>query len=64
MSPETLLTGIVFLPAVWAIPLLLFDTHAKEAMRYWGVLGTALTFALTLQLWMHFDPSVGHPIQV
>ena len=58
MSPETLLTCIVFLPAVWAIPLLCFDSQAKEAMRYWGVLGTALTFALTLQLGMHFDPAV------
>ncbi len=55
MSPETLLTCIVFLPAVWAIPLVVFDAKAKEAMRYWGVLGTALTFALTLQLWMQFD---------
>ena len=57
MSPETLLTCIVFLPAVWAIPLLRFDSQAKEAMRYWGVLGTALTLALTLVLWMRFDSS-------
>ena len=54
MSPETILTCIVFLPAVWAIPLLCFDSKAKEAMRYWGVLGTALTFAATLQLWTQF----------
>ena len=26
-------------------------------MRYWGVLGTALTFALTLLLWMSFVPT-------
>jgi len=58
MSPETTLALIVFLPAIWAIPLLCFDSQAKEAMRYWGVLGTAFTFALTLLLWMHFDPSV------
>ena len=56
MSPETLLTCIVFLPAIWAIPLVIFDSKATEAMRYWGVLGTALTFALTLQLWLQFDP--------
>lgn len=54
MSNETLLTCIVFLPAVWAIPLLCFDGKAKEAMRYWGVLGTALTFWMTLQLWLKF----------
>ena len=57
MSPETLLTCIVFLPAVWAIPLIRFDSKNKEAMRYYGVLGTALTFALTIQLWLQFDQS-------
>ena len=54
MSPETLLTCIVFLPAVWAIPLVCFDAKAKDAMRYWGVLGTALTFALTIQVYLQF----------
>ena len=54
MSPE-LLISIVFLPAVWAIPLLCFDEKAKDAMRYWGVLGTALTFFLTLLLWKDFS---------
>ena len=58
MSPETLLTCIVFLPAVWAIPLVFFDSKAREAMRYWGVLGTALTFALTVQLWLQFNPKL------
>lgn len=51
MSPGTLLTSIVFLPALWAIPLLKFDKKNVDGMRYWGVLGTAFTFALTLLLW-------------
>ncbi len=55
MSPETLLTCIVFLPAVWAIPLLGFDKKNNEAMRYYGVFGTALTFVFTLFLWGAFD---------
>ena len=59
MSLETLLTCIVFLPAVWAIPLVFFDSKAKEPMRYWGVLGTALTFALTIQLWLQLKSDVG-----
>jgi NADH-quinone oxidoreductase subunit M len=57
MSSESLLTAIIFLPAVWAIGLLLFDGENKESMRYWTVLGTALTFVLTLQLWFNFDMS-------
>lgn len=57
LSSEFLLTAIVFLPAVWAVVLLLFDGQNKESMRYWTVLGTALTFVLTLQLWFNFDAS-------
>lgn len=58
MSLETLLTCIVFLPAVWAIPLVFIDNKAKEAMRYWSLLGTALTCALTIQLWMQVRPDI------
>lgn len=57
-SSEFLLTAIVFLPAIWSIGLLAFDSQNKESMRYWTVLGTALTFVLTLQLWGSFDPAV------
>ena len=57
MSPETLLTSIVFLPAVWSVALLFFDKKNIEAMRYWGVLGTAFTFALTLLLLRGFNPT-------
>ena len=56
-SSEFLLSMIVFLPALWAIPLIWFDGQNKESMRYWTVLGTALTFVLSLQLWYSFDPS-------
>jgi NADH-quinone oxidoreductase subunit M len=44
---------------LWAIPLVWFDSQAKEVMRYWTLLGTALTFALTLQLFWAFDPAQG-----
>lgn len=58
-SSEFLLSAIVFLPALWAIPLIWFDGQNKESMRYWTVLGTALTFVLTLQLWSGFDMTQG-----
>lgn len=54
-SSEFLLSAIVFLPALWALPLIWFDGNNKESMRYWTVLGTALTFVLTLMLWGDFD---------
>jgi NADH-quinone oxidoreductase subunit M len=57
LSSEFLLSAIVFLPALWAIPLIWFDSQNKESMRYWTVLGTALTFALTIQLWSSFVPT-------
>jgi len=50
LSPEYLLSLIVFLPAIWALLVLFFDGKASDAIRYFGVIGTALTFALTLQL--------------
>ncbi|MBS0202044.1 MAG: NADH-quinone oxidoreductase subunit M [Planctomycetes bacterium] len=58
-SSEFLLGAIVFLPALWAIPLIWFDGQNKDSMRYWTVLGTSLTFVLTLQLWASFDLAQG-----
>ena len=58
-SPETLLTCIVFFPALWAVFLLFFDGKAKDAMRNFCVLGTGLTFFFTLMVWNQFKPGVG-----
>jgi NADH-quinone oxidoreductase subunit M len=58
-SSEFLLGWIIFLPAVWSIGLLFCDSQNKESMRYWTLLGTALTFALTLLLWSGFDMTQG-----
>jgi len=57
LEPATLLTSIVFAPTVFAFLLLFFDGKAKDAMRYFGVIGTAFTFLFTLLLWGHFDTS-------
>ena len=43
----------------FALGLLAFDGQAKEGMRYFTLVGTMLTFAMTLQLWAGFDPSNG-----
>ena len=59
LSPALLLTGIIFLPSVFALVLPLFDGKNKEAMRYFALFGTLLTFVLTVMLWMQFDPSQG-----
>ena len=58
-SSEFLLGWIIFLPAVWSLGLLFCDSQNKESMRYWTVLGTALTFVLTLLLWSNFDLAQG-----
>ena len=58
-SSEFLLGMIVFLPVLWSIPLVWFDSQNKESMRYWTVLGTALTFILTIQLCTSFDVNQG-----
>ena len=59
LSAESILSFIIFLPALFALGLLAFDSQAKEGMRYFTLVGTMLTFALTLQLWAGFDPSNG-----
>lgn len=50
-----LLTAIIFLPVTWAVPLLFFPKSAVDAMRWWTLAGTAITFGLTLVLWGKVD---------
>ena len=54
-SPEVLLTAIVFLPAVWALMTAFFEPKATEAIRYFALFGTALTFVLSLVLLARFN---------
>ncbi|MGH7927025.1 MAG: complex I subunit 4 family protein, partial [Candidatus Binatia bacterium] len=51
-----LLSAIIFLPAVASLFLLAFDHRAVDAMRYYGVAVTALTFVLSLFLLWDFNP--------
>lgn len=53
------LSALIFMPTIGALALaLLFNSKAVEAMRVFTVVVTAITFLMTLQLWMNFDPSI------
>ncbi|MCA9083062.1 MAG: NADH-quinone oxidoreductase subunit M [Planctomycetaceae bacterium] len=56
MTPEFLLTAIIFLPALGALVLsVLLDSRAVEAIRIFSLGVTVATFVLTLALWNQFD---------
>lgn len=58
-NPTTLLTATIFLPTLGALLLMVFDKKAEEAMRYFALVITAITFGLTLLILQQFDASVG-----
>ena len=59
MTPEFLLSAIIFLPAVGALLLaVLFDNKAVEAIRMFSLGVTVATFFLSLALWGQFDSSI------
>ena len=55
MTPEFLLTAIIFLPAIGALVLSIIDGKAVDAIRFMSLGVTIATFVLTLMLWMQFD---------
>lgn len=58
-SPEFLLSAIIFLPAIGGFLLCFFDNKATDAMRYFALGITAVTFFLTLQLYGDFNTANG-----
>ena len=64
MNEEFLLSAIVFLPTLGALLLVVFDSKAVEAMRFWSLGVTVATFCLTLVLWMQFDSSANGAMQM
>lgn len=58
MTPEFLLTAIIFLPAIGALVLSIIDGKAVDAIRFMSLGVTIATFVLTLMLWMQFDYGV------
>ncbi len=55
MTPEFLLTAIIFLPAIGALVLSIIDGKAVDAIRFLSLGVTIATFVLTLMLWLKFD---------
>src|SRR5262245_50301169 len=54
-----LLSFLVFLPLVWAVPLLAFPggkKGGKALMRYWALAGALVTFFVSLLLYVRYNP--------
>lgn len=62
MSDTALLSLIIFLPTLGGAALLAFDRKAEEAMRYFALLITMVTFALTFFALGRFDPLISDPV--
>ena len=58
-SPEVLSNLIIFVPTIFAFFLIFADTKATEFMRVWTLVGTAITFALSLALLGIYTPGDG-----
>src|SRR5437763_1316529 len=48
-----LMSLVIFVPTLFALVLLFFPRRGEEYMRWWALLGTAVT--LVLSLWMFID---------
>ena len=59
MEPLAFLSLLIFLPTIGAFFLIGFNNKAVEAMRVYTVIITAVTFLMSLQLWINdFDASI------
>lgn len=56
MTDAALLSLTIFTPTIFAILLMAFDKKAEEGMRVFTLIGTLLTFLLSLMVWQRFDP--------
>ncbi len=65
MSDAALLSLTIFTPTIFAILLMAFDKKAEEGMRVFALIGTVVTFLLTLMMWGRFNPAeAGYQMQV
>jgi NADH:ubiquinone oxidoreductase subunit 4 (subunit M) len=48
------MTLVVFIPSVFALGLLFFPRGKDEAMRWWSLIGTALTLGVSLGMFVNF----------
>ena len=59
MNPLFLLSILIFLPLVGAALLLIFDERNADAMRFWSLGVTLLTFIFSVVLWCQYNPAEG-----
>lgn len=52
---ELLLWAVILTPAIWALITAFFESKATEAIRYFGLFGTAVTFVLSLVLLLTYQ---------
>ena len=55
MSDAALLSLTIFTPTIFAVLLMAFDKKAEEGMRVFALIGTVVTFLLSLMMWGRFD---------
>jgi NADH-quinone oxidoreductase subunit M len=53
-----LLNWILWMPFIGVIVTLLIPTAKESAIKYWGLVNTAITFILTLVLYSRFDTTI------
>ena len=53
-----LISLITFSPVVWGLLVLVIGDRNKDLVRYVSLVGSLITFVLTLLLWKRFDESV------
>ena len=65
MSDAALLTLTIFTPTIFAVLLMAFDKKAEEGMRVFTLIGTVVTFLLSLMVWQRFNmEEAGYQMQV
>ena len=64
MNPLFLLSILIFLPLVGAALLLIFDERNADAMRFWSLGVTLLTFIFSVVLWCQYNPAEGMLVEI
>ena len=52
------MTLVVFIPSVFAMGLLFFPRGKENAMRWWALIGTALTLGVSLGMFFNFKSEI------
>src|SRR6267142_5069620 len=58
-----LMSGVIFVPAIFALGLLFFPRGSEEWMRWWSLLGTAITLVLSLCVFIDYSKMLDKDLQ-